>query len=334
MPTVMITPEAMIGVPGPWVPMLVEAGFTIKYPEDKTFTRGHTGAADTIRVLNDADALIAGGEYCTPEVLAALPRLKIIARAGVGYDRVDVPAATKRGIAVTITPTANHESVAETTFGLILGVAKGIVVHDAGVRSGRWPRTLTEPVRGKTLGIVGLGRIGRSTSIIARAMKMNVLATETFPDHDFVTKHGIQLVNFDTLLSHSDYVSIHCPLNAETKGLFNHQVFAKMKPGSVLINTARGGLVVEADLVDALRSGHLSGAGLDVFEQEPAKADNPLFQFDNVVLSPHFGGIDKLAMENMAIESAACIVKLSRNEWPTGAVVNEELRSTWKWSSS
>ena len=105
-----------------------------------------------------------------------------------------------------------------------------------------------------------------------------------------------------------------------------------MKPGSVLINTARGGLVVEADLIDALKSGHLSAAGLDVFEEEPAKADNPLFRFENVVLSPHVGGIDRLSTENMAIESADCIIKLSRNQWPAGAVVNDELRSNWKWT--
>ena len=328
----MITPEAMIGVQGPWIPMFDEAGFTIQTPEDTTFTRGLCGPAETIRVLRDADAVISGGEYFTPDVIAALPKLKVIARSGVGYDRIDVPAATKRGIPVTITPTSNHQSVAETTFALLFAVAKGIVPNDARVRSGEWARKLTEPVRGKTLGIMGLGRIGRSTAILARAIGMTVLATEMYPDQNFVRQLGVELVDFDTLLSRSDYVSIHCPLNAETKGLFNRNVFAKMKPGSVLINTARGGLVVEADLVEALKSGHLSGAGLDVFEQEPAKADNPLFQFDNVVLSPHLAGIDRLSIQSMAIESADCVIKLSRNQWPAGAVVNDELRKTWKWT--
>ncbi|MBM4077056.1 MAG: lactate dehydrogenase, partial [Planctomycetes bacterium] len=258
-------------------------------------------------------------------------KLKVIARSGVGYDRVDVPAATKRGIPVTITPTANHESVAETMLALLFAVAKGIVSNDGRVRSGKWSRNLTEPVRGKTVGLLGLGRIGRSTAIRVRALGMKVLVTETNPDQNFVKQHGIELVDFDSLLARSDYVSIHCPLNAETKGLFNKTVFAKMKPGSVLINTARGGLVVEADLIEALKSGHLSGAGLDVFEQEPAKSDNPLFQFENIVVSPHLGGADKLSQENMAIEAADCIIKLSKNQWPVGAVVNDELRQTWKW---
>jgi len=332
MPTVMITPEAIIGVQGPWVPMFDAAGFTIQYPDDDTLSRGLCSLEETIRVLSSADAVIAGGEFFTPDVIAALPKLKVIARAGVGYDRIDVPAATKHGIPVTITPTANHESVAETTFALLFAIAKGILPNDAGVRSGKWRRDVTEPVRGKTLGLVGLGRIGRSTAKLARAIGMTILATETYPDQEFVRQFGVELVSFESLLSRSHYVSIHCPLNAETNGLFNRSVFAKMKPGSVLINTARGGLVVEADLIDALKSGHLFAAGLDVFEEEPAKADNPLFRLENVVLSPHVGGIDRLSTENMAIESADCIIKLSRNQWPVGAVVNDELRSNWKWT--
>ena len=135
MPAVMITPEALIAVRGPWIPMLEEAGFTIQHPDDTTFTRGLCSPAETIRVLSNVDAVIAGGEYLTPEVIAALPRLQVIARSGVGYDRVNVSAATKHGIPVTITPTANHESVAETAFALVFAIAKGIVTNDACVRS-------------------------------------------------------------------------------------------------------------------------------------------------------------------------------------------------------
>jgi phosphoglycerate dehydrogenase-like enzyme len=329
--SVLISPEALIGVRGPWVGLLEDAGFSVQYPEDPTFTRGLCGAEETIRVLNSASAVIAGGEYFTEPVLDRLPNLRVIARAGVGYDRVDVAAATARRIPLTITPTANHESVAETTLALLFAVAKGIVANDARTRAGQWAKQATEPIRGKTLGIFGLGRIGRSTAIRARALGMIVLATEKFPNDSFVRQHGIELVDFDALLARSDYVSIHCPLNAETNRLFDRTVFSRMKPGSVLLNTARGGLVVEADLLEALRSGQLGGAGLDVFEQEPASAANPLFQLDNVVVSPHLGGADKLSQHNMAIEAADCIVKLSRGEWPAGAVVNDELRENWKW---
>src|SRR5207244_3032726 len=141
----------------------------------------------------------------------------------------------------------------------------------------------------------------------------------------------VELVDFETLLARSDYLTLHCPHNAQTDRMFNRDVFARMKRGSVLINTARGRLVVEADLLAALEQGHLGGAGLDVFENEPAKADNPLFALKKVVVSPHLGGADKLSQDNMALEAAECIVQLRRGEWPVAAVVNDELRADWKW---
>ena len=249
----------------------------------------------------------------------------------MGYDRVDIETATACGVPVTITPTANHESVAETTLALLFAVAKGVVVNDARVRAGQWLGNPTEPIRGKTLGVFGLGRIGRSTAIRERAMGMQVLATETRPDVPFANQHAIELVDFGSLLQRSDYLSIHCPLNDSTRGMFNASVFASMKPGSVLINTARGPLVNESDLLAAIESGHLAGAGLDVFCQEPAAADNPLFKLRTVVVSPHMGGADKLSQQNMAVEAADCVVKLSKDQWPSGAVVNDELRTSWKW---
>ncbi len=331
MPVVLFTPEALVNVRGPWVSVLEQAGLTIAYPEDPTFTRGLCGPDETVRVLSPASAVIAGGEYFTPEVLARLPKLRVIARAGVGYDRVDVPAATSRKIPVTITPTSNHEGVAEQAFALIFAVAKGVVVNDARTRAGQWSSGFTAPLRGATLGLFGLGRTGRSTAIRGRAMGMTVIASETYPDLDFARQHGVELVDFDTLLARSDYLSLHCPHNAQTDRMFNRDVFSRMKRGSVLINTARGRIVVEADLLAALQQGHLAGAGLDVFENEPAKADNPLFALKNVVVSPHLAGADRLSQENMAIEAAQCIAKLYRGDWPAGAVINDELRASWKW---
>jgi phosphoglycerate dehydrogenase-like enzyme len=327
----MFTPEALVRVNGLWVDMLEAAGFRVDYPEDSTFTRGLCGPAETIRVLREADALIAGAEFLTAEVLAELPKLRVIARAGVGYDRVDVAAATRRGIPVTITPTANHEAVAETVFALMFAIAKSVIANDARVRTGGWRKGPTQPIRGMKLGLFGLGRIGRSTAVRARAMGMTVIATETCPNHAFAKQNSIELVDFETLLAGSDYLSIHCPLNSETRGMFNRHVFEKMRPGSVFINTARGELVNEADLVEALESGHLGAAGLDVFAEEPAAASNPLFRCENLVASPHLGGADTLAQRSMAIEAADCIIKLSRNEWPSGAVVNNELQPQWKW---
>jgi phosphoglycerate dehydrogenase-like enzyme len=331
MPTVLITPEAYYEQPGPHVTLLREAGFTVSYPRNRYFTRGLGSEDEAVAELGVADAVIAGGEVFTEKVLANVPRLRVIARSGVGYDRVNVPAATAQGIVVTITPTANHEGVAEHALALLLAVAKGIVRNDRLTRAGGWPLMRTLPLRTKTLGILGLGRIGRSLAVRVRALGMPVLATETFPIEAFVREHRIELVDFETLLARSDYLSIHCPLNDATRGLFNASVFARMKQGSVLINTARGGLVVEADLLAALRSGHLGGAGLDVYEQEPTTADNPLFQLDNVAVAPHLAGADALSVENMAIEAAQGVIQLYRGGWPEGAVVNPELKGRWQW---
>jgi D-3-phosphoglycerate dehydrogenase len=331
MPVALITPEALIGQPGPYVDRLRAAGFEVRYPKDPTFTRGLGTEQQTIDELRGASAVLAGGEFIGARVMDAVPELRVIARSGVGYDRIDIPGATAHGVAVTITPTANHEAVAEHALALLFAVAKTIVTGDAAVRAGRWPKQATRPVRGATMGIVGLGRIGRSMASRSAALGMKVIATEMFPNQDFVRQHGIELVDLETLLARSDYVSVHCPSNAETRGLFNARRFGQMKRGAVFINTARGELVVEADLLAALQSGQVGAAGLDVFEQEPPSADNPLFKLAGVVVSPHIAGADDLSQLNMAIEAADCIVRLSRNEWPEGAVVNAELKSRWKW---
>lgn len=331
MPTVLITPEAMLEKPAPYVDMLREAGFDISYPKNPHFNRGLGTAEQTIDELRGVAAVIASGERFSDEVMAGVPELRVIARCGVGFDRVDIPAATARGIAVTITPTANHEAVAEHALALIFAVAKRIVIGDTATRAGQWPRELSAPIRGQTLGILGLGRIGRSLAIRAILMGMKVIATEPYPNESFVRTNPIKLVDFDALLAQSDYLSIHCPLNDDSRGLFNRDVLAKMKPGSVLVNTARGGLIVEADLIPALRSGPLRAAGLDVFQQEPPAPENPLFGLENVVLTPHIAGGDVLSMEAMGVESAENIIALHQGGWPEEAMVNKDLKSNWKW---
>jgi len=331
MPTTLITPECLLQGAGPHIDMLEAAGFEIRFPSDPSFTRGHGDTDSTISELEGVEAVIAGGERLTEPVLSGLPGLRVIARSGVGYDRVDIGAATSLGKVVTITPNANHAAVAEQAVSLIFAVAKKTLWHDQLVRSGGWSIEPMQPVRGRTLGILGLGRIGKSTATRCRALGMTVIATEQYPDEAFVAEHGVRLVEFDELLSESDTLSIHCPLTDETRGLFDAGVLGRMKPGSVLINTARGGIVVEADLVAALRDGPLSAAGLDVFEQEPTAADNPLFELDNVVLSPHLAGADTTSIEEMATEAAECIVSLYTGGWPDAAVVNPDVRDGWSW---
>ncbi|MFT5525330.1 MAG: D-3-phosphoglycerate dehydrogenase [Pirellulaceae bacterium] len=331
MPKVMITPEALRESNGPEVEVLQNAGFEVVYPQDPYFARGNGGEQQTVAELTGFDAVIASGEQYTEAVLQQLPGLRVIARCGVGYDRVDVPAATRHRIPLTITPNSNHEAVAEMTISLLMAVTKFTILNDQNVRGGQWSRRLPRPLRGNTFGLLGLGRIGRSTAIRARAFSMRLIAHERFPDMDFVNRHEIELVDLDTLLAEADFLSIHCPLNDETQGMFCAELFHKMKRGAVLLNTARGKLVVESDLVEALDSGQLSGAGLDVFDPEPPAVDNPLLKMDNVVCSPHVGGTDQLSMVAMGVESAECIVKLHQGGWPDGAVVNQEIQEGWSW---
>jgi len=331
MPAVLITPETMLHKSAPYVDMLQTAGFEVVYPKSSTFTRGLCSEQETIDQLAVCEAVIAGGEFFTRNVLAALPKLRVIARAGVGYDRVDVAAATEHNVALTITPTANHESVAEHALMLMLAAAKRLTFNDRKARAGEWPMLASFPVRGTTVGILGLGRIGRSFAVRVRALGVKLIATESFPNEDFVRENGIELVEFDELLARSDYLSIHCPLNDETRGRFDKSAFARMKPNCILVNTARGGIVVESELIAALASGRLRAAGLDCFEQEPPSPDNPLFQMDQVVCTPHIAGSDDKSQVDMGIEAADCIIKLHAGEWPAAAVVNGELREGWKW---
>src|SRR5262245_49769306 len=224
------------------------------------------GEDQLLRELDGVSAAIAGSEPYTRRVLEGARELRVIARAGVGYDAVDIEAATERGIAVAITPGTNHDTVAEHVFALILALAKSVVVNDRNTRLGSWIRVPTLPLRGAVLGIVGLGRIGRSVARRAAAFDMRILAYEPAPAPDFVRAHSVQLVPFERLLAESDFVTLHVPLSPETRHLIDRRTIALMKPTAYLVNTARGPLVSETDLADALEAGNLAGAALDVFE--------------------------------------------------------------------
>jgi phosphoglycerate dehydrogenase-like enzyme len=267
----------------------------------------------------------------TARVLDAHPALRVIARVGVGYDAVDVPAATARGVAVTIAPGTNQDAVAEHTFSLMLGLAKSLVPGHLGTRSGGWPRGVTLPLRGRTLGLAGLGRIGKAVALRGKAFGMRLLAYDPVPDTAFAAAHGVALVPLERLLAESDYLSLHLPLTAESRHLINKDTLARMKPGAFLINTARGGLVREADLLEALQLGRLAGVGLDVFEQEPPGLQ-PLFELPNVLLSPHAAGSDTQSLADMAQSAAEAVVALSRGQWPAEKIVNPEVRERFRWA--
>lgn len=328
MPTVLIGPTPLRHQAGRFREILAAAGFRCIDPAGH-----HTlTSSDLQAALPEVDAMIAGSEQVTAALIAAAPRLRAIARTGVGYDTVDVAAATARAIAVVITPGTNQESVAEQAFALLLALTRNVVGNDRTIRAGGWDRTLVQPLRGKTLGLVGLGRIGRAMATRAVAFGMRVLAFDPIAvDSEFETRHSILRHELDALLAASDVVSLHSPLTDQTRGLINRATLAKMRPGSYLINTARGGLVVESDLAESLASGHLAGAGLDVLGAEPAEPGNPLLKLPNVVVSPHIAGIDLKSMADMAELAADCVVSLYRGTWPDGCVVNDVLRDGWRW---
>lgn len=327
MPSVMIFIQFLQDPNGPHVELLRQAGLEVRFPPRPDIT----DEEENVRVLQGISATIAGGEPYSRRVMAALPDLRVISRWGVGVDRVDLEAVTGSNAVVTITPSANHEAVAEHAVALLLAVSRFLVQRNDEIHRGLWERRCALPLREKTLGLVGLGRIGRSVAERAAAFRMRLLAHEAFPDREFARRHGIELVDLDTLLARSDYVTLHVPLTEETRGLINRRTLSRMKPGALLINTARGGLVVEEDLVDALKSGHLGGAGLDVFVQEPIRRDHPLLELDNVLVSDHTAGIDTRSVEAMAVEAARNIVELYRGGWPAAAVANPAVRETWKW---
>jgi D-3-phosphoglycerate dehydrogenase len=284
-----------------------------------------------ISVLADADAVVAGSEPYTRTVIESLPKLRVIARSGVGFDAVDLEACDRAGIVVTTTPGVNHHAVAEHTIALLMGVARGFPDLDRRVRENRWQRFARPRVMGSTLGIVGLGRIGRAVATRAVGLGMNVLAYEPYPNKEFVEQWRIELSSFDDLLARSDYVSLHLPVSVQTKKLMNADAFAKMKKGSVLINTARGALVDEQALYDVLKSGHLRGAGLDVFEIEPLPLDSPLLKCDNVLVSGHVAGLDNESHRDTFAMVAHTIIDLHHGHWPAECVQNLRGVNGWKW---
>jgi phosphoglycerate dehydrogenase-like enzyme len=251
---------------------------------------------ELIERLPGVFATIAGSEPYTERVLAAAPDLRVIARFGVGYDQVDIAAASRHGVAVAMAFGTNHEAVADHAFALIAALGNRILLDHQKVMGGGWGSTLHLSLWRSTVGIVGLGRIGRALARRCRGFEMRVLACDAKPDPAHAREHGIELVELEMLLRESDFVSIHAPHAPETDKLIDRDRLALMKPGAYLINTARGGLVDEAALYEALAAKRIAGAGLDVFEIEPLPAGSPLRELDNVILTPHVADLNAASL--------------------------------------
>jgi D-3-phosphoglycerate dehydrogenase len=327
MPRVLVTPTIVRNVPGEYADLLRQAGLEVVYPPDGCDTMRRE---NLLPLLAEADAMIASTERLDREVLART-RLRCVARMGVGFDSVEVPAATDLGIVVTITPGTLEQSVAEHTVALMLGVTRCLVQRDREVRTGRWSRKPMPRIAGRVFGIVGLGRIGRAVVPKVQGLGMRVVACDPFAEPEAAAKSGVTLVSLPELLATADVVSLHPPTTADTANLINRQTLAQMKQGAVLINTARGAVVDEEALCEALDRGQLFGAALDVFKTEPLPLDSPLLKYDNVLVCTHMGGLDGDSQHAMSRLAAQCIVDLFQGRWPEACVVNRELRDAWKW---
>jgi len=261
-------------------------------------------------VIGEYDALVVRSQVQVDAALiAAGTRLVVIGRAGVGVDNVDLDAATRAGITVVNAPTGNTIAAAEHTLALLYGVARRIAPADASVRRGEWKRAQFTglELRGRTLGIVGLGKIGLAIAVRARAMEMTVVGVDPYVTPEQAANHGVELVGFDAMLERADVVTVHVPLTRATRSLIGREAIARMKPGAIVLNVARGGILDEAAIADALRSGHLGGAGIDVFESEPP-AGSPLLDAPNTLLTPHLGASTAEAQILVSEEVAAQVL--------------------------
>jgi D-3-phosphoglycerate dehydrogenase / 2-oxoglutarate reductase len=266
--------------------------------------------AELCASLADYDALVVRSQVqVDSSVIAAGPRLQVIGRAGVGVDNVDLEAATRAGITVVNAPTGNTIAATEHTLALLYGVARKIAAADASVRRGEWQRTQFTglELRGRTLGLVGLGKIGQAIAARARAMEMAVLASDPYVTAEQAAHHGAELVPFEDLLARADVVSVHVPLSRATRGMIGTKELGRMKPGAILLNVARGGVVDEAAVAAALTKGTLAGAGIDVFEHEPP-VDSPLLDAPNTLLTPHLGASTAEAQVAVAEEIADQVI--------------------------
>ncbi|MCD6189870.1 MAG: D-2-hydroxyacid dehydrogenase [Thermococcus sp.] len=268
-------------------------------------------------LVRDVSAIIVRSKpKVTKEIIDAAPNLKVIARAGVGLDNIDVEYAKSKGIEIVNAPAASSRSVAELAIALIFNVARKIAFADRKMREGVWAKKqcMGFELEGKTLGVIGFGRIGYSVAKMASAIGMKILIYDVNKDYERAREVGGKFVELEELLKNSDVVTIHVPLLESTYHLINEERLKLMKPTAVLINTSRGAVVDTNALVKALQEGWIAGAGLDVFEEEPLPKDHPLTKLDNVVLTPHIGASTVEAQERAGIEVAEKVVKILKGE--------------------
>ena len=290
------------------IEVLKNAGFEVVYEEYPDEER-------LIELVGDVEAIIVRSKpKVTRRVIDAAPKLKVIGRAGVGLDNIDLEAAKERGIKVVNSPAASSRSVAELVFGLLFAVARKIAFADRKMREGVWAKKqcMGIELEGKTMGVIGFGRIGYNVARIANAFGMRVLLYDPYPNEERAKEVGGTFASLEDLLKESDVVTLHVPLVDATYHLINEERLKLMKPTAILINAARGAVVDNEALVKALQEGWIAGAGLDVYEEEPLPKDHPLTKLDNVVLTPHIGASTEEAQMRAGVQVAEQIVEIMK----------------------
>ena len=276
--------------------------------------------------LREVDAALLGNDVCDANVLNAASRLKVVSRHGIGIDSIDLKAATENGIVVANTPRVNTTAVAEHAIALMLAILRKIPDADLSLKSNRWEglRFVGEELAGKKLGIIGLGAIGKEVAKRVKAFGIDILYTDNVRDTNLESALGLSFVPLYSLLRESDVISIHVPLLPDTKGLIGRKEIALMKKGTYIVNTARGGIVDSDALAEALRSGRIAGAALDVFDTEPPDFSSPLFSVERIIMTPHIGAYTVEAIRRMDCIAAENIAKVLHGEIPE-YVVNREV---------
>jgi len=315
---ILLTTTSYQDTPGPHHDLLASSGAEI------VCARGPLSEKSMLEYAGDYDAFLCGDDVISQAVIQnALPRLKIIAKYGIGVDKIDVDYATDKGIPVAFTPGVNHTTVAEHCFMLMLALSKKLIEHVEWTKQGLWKRETGNEIAGKTLGIIGLGRIGREMAIRANAFGMKVLAQDIYWPEAFAEEHHItRIEHLDRLFSDSDFISLHTNLTAETQGLINSAAIRKMKNSAVLINCGRGELVHVDDILTALRDNTLGGYGADVLDVEPASADHPLLSAPNCLITPHIGSRTHESVIRQATKATENLLMLLRGESPHAQVNN------------
>ena len=322
-PRILLTTTSFQDTPGPHHEALAATGWEI------VTARGPLSEADTMALVGAVDGMICGDDLISGRVLdKAVPRLRVLSKYGIGVDKIDVAACTALGIPVLFTPGVNHTTVAEHAFLLMLALEKNLLFHADSTRGGGWKRQTGHELLDKTIGIVGMGRIGKEVALRAKAFGMKPIGYDVYWDEAFAKEHGIpRATTLDEIFTASDYLSLHTNLTPETRDMIRAETIAKMKPGVIILNCARGEIVNTPDMAAALASGKVRGYGTDVLDEEPPPADHPLTKLPNCLVTPHVGSRTHESVQRQAMAAVTNLIRAMHGEKPL-AQVNPEVPVT------